>query len=211
MRVLVLYGDYFHPGQAARAGLDQLAQANPELDFEWVGDTGDWSPETLSNYPLVILTKSDHTSPTDKTPWMTPEIEHAFQDYVGQGHGLLAIHSGTAGYAGAKVLRSLLGGVFDHHPAQCEVNIEPQPGHSLTEAINPFTVFDEHYFMDTGPGNDVFLATHSEQGVQPGGWTRQEGPGRVCVLTPGHNPEVWLHPEYQALLQRAILWASKRT
>jgi hypothetical protein len=123
MRVLVLYGDYFHPGQAARAGLDLLAKTNSEFEFDWVGDVTNWSPETLSNYPLVILTKSDHTSATDKTPWMTPEVEQAFQEYVHQGHRLLAIHSGTAGYAGAKVLRGLLGGVFDHHPAQCEVSI----------------------------------------------------------------------------------------
>ena len=41
---------------------------------------------------------------------------------------------------------------------------------------------------------------------RPGGWTREEGTGRVCVLTPGHNVEVWLHPIYQALLGNTLRW-----
>jgi len=53
---------------------------------------------------------------------------------------------------------------------------------------------------------DVFLTTSSEHGDQPGGWTRTEGVGRVCVLTPGHNLEVWLAPPFQRLLERALRW-----
>jgi type 1 glutamine amidotransferase len=45
--------------------------------------------------------------------------------------------------------------------------------------------------------------------VQPAGWTRAEGAGRVCVLTPGHNLEVWLHPEFQKLLLNACRWTAK--
>jgi type 1 glutamine amidotransferase len=56
---------------------------------------------------------------------------------------------------------------------------------------------------------DVFLAARSEHGVQPGGWTRTEGSGRVCVLTPGHNLEVWLHPAYQALILNGLQWCGK--
>ena len=48
---------------------------------------------------------------------------------------------------------------------------------------------------------DVFMTATSEHGTQPGGWTRTEGAGRVCMLTPGHNVEVWLHPSYQ------VCWA----
>jgi type 1 glutamine amidotransferase len=56
---------------------------------------------------------------------------------------------------------------------------------------------------------DVFLRSHSKHGVQPAGWTRIEGEGRVCVLTPGHNLEVWRHPEFQKLLLNALRWAAK--
>jgi type 1 glutamine amidotransferase len=52
----------------------------------------------------------------------------------------------------------------------------------------------------------VFLTTVSEHGTQPGGWTRLEGQGRVCVLAPGHNLEVWLAPAYQTLIANALRW-----
>lgn len=44
--------------------------------------------------------------------------------------------------------------------------------------------------------------------MQQGGWWREEGDGRVCVLTPGHNAEVWVHPEFQTLLRNALLWCA---
>ena len=47
-------------------------------------------------------------------------------------------------------------------------------------------------------------------GTQPGGWTRQEGAGRVAVLTPGHNVEVWLHPSYQTLIGNALRWCARQ-
>ena len=52
------------------------------------------------------------------------------------------------------------------------------------------------------------MTTQSEHGTQPGGWTRSEGRGKVCVLSPGHKVEVWLHPSYQALLKNALLFCA---
>jgi type 1 glutamine amidotransferase len=128
-------------------------------------------------------------------------------DYVRAGRGLLVVHSGTAGYRDTDVLRPLMGGVFLEHPKQCPVTVEPEPGHPLTEGAETFTVQDEHYMMALDDEQaDVFLTTGSEHGTQPGGWIRSEGVGRVCVLTPGHNLEVWLHPSYQTLLENALRW-----
>jgi type 1 glutamine amidotransferase len=61
----------------------------------------------------------------------------------------------------------------------------------------------------TGEPVDCFLQTTSDHGSQPGGWTRSEGAGRVCVLTPGHNVEVWLNPGFQALLRNGLQWCAK--
>jgi type 1 glutamine amidotransferase len=69
---------------------------------------------------------------------------------------------------------------------------------------------DEHYMMDQDDaGAEVFLTTTSEHGTQPGGWLRADGDGRVCVLTPGHNVEVWLHPSYQTLIQNVLHWCAR--
>jgi type 1 glutamine amidotransferase len=161
-------------------------------------------------FPLVILTKSNNVSSADQTEWLTEAVQGAFLAYVQNGNGLLAIHSGTAEYEQMPVLRSLLGGVFTHHPEQCPVTVTPHAGHPLTAGAAPFTLRDEHYFMAVhDPAMDMFMTTTSEHGKQPAGWRRQEGSGRVAVLTPGHNQEVWLHPSYQALLLNCLRWCGK--
>jgi type 1 glutamine amidotransferase len=161
----------------------------------------------MRTYPVVILTKSNNVSAADQTDWMTNTVQDAFAAYVRRGNGLLAIHSGTAEYGQTLVLRSLLGGVFAQHPEQCPVTMTPRPGHPLSTEITPFTLKDEHYFMSMDdPQADVFLTTQSQHGEQPGGWRRVEGSGRVAVLTPGHNLEVWLHPSFQALIRNCLRW-----
>jgi type 1 glutamine amidotransferase len=205
MQTLVLCDDTWHPARVPREGLSGLKGKG--FAFDWIEDARDWAGERMAAYPLVILTKSNHISSADQSGWMTDDAQSAFADYVRKGNGLLAIHSGTADYQEMPVLRSLLGGVFTHHPEQCAVTMEPQTSHPLTTGIPPFTLKDEHYFMEMYDTQaDIFMTTRSEHGLQPAGWRRMEGAGRVAVLTPGHNLEVWLHPSYQALILNALRW-----
>lgn len=212
MHVLVLSDDRWHPAQVARAGLAPLAEQG--FTFDWIENAAEWSAERMASYPVVLFVKSNNVSASDESHWMTEDVEAAFLDYVRRGHGLLVVHSGSAGYAQTPVFRALMGGVFVNHPPQCPVTVEPQVEHLLTVGSAPFTVTDEHYMMALDDADaDVFMITISEHGAQPGGWTRREGAGRVCMLTPGHNVEVWLHPSFQTLLNNALRWcaAAKRT
>ena len=206
-KVLVLCDDFWHPAQVPKDGLSPLKDHG--FTFDWIEDARDWSAKLMANYPLVILTKSNNVSSSNLGEWMTDDVQAVFAEYVRNGNGLLAIHSGTAEYQDALVLQNLLGGVFDHHPEQCEVNLEPQAGHLLTKGVETFTVKDEHYFMSLqDPYADVFLISRSEHGEQPAGWKREVGKGRVAVLTPGHNLEVWLNPNFQMLLLNTMGWCN---
>ena len=208
MNILVICDDRWHPARTPRAGLTNLEAHG--FHFDWIENAADWSAQKMESFPLVLLTKSNNVSSLDETQWMTLQVEDAFRNYVERGHGLLAVHSGTAGYSDASILRSLLGGIFVQHPAQCQVTVEPLADHPLTRGVAPFTLQDEHYFMTCDdPELDVFLTTRSENGVQPGGWTRQQGSGRVCVLTPGHNLEIWQHPSFERLLLNALNWCAQ--
>lgn len=208
MRVLVLCDDVWHPARVPRTGLGALPPH--EFEFDWIEHAADWSAERMAAYPAVLLTKSNHTSSADKTEWMTGDVQTAFADYVRGGNGLLAVHSGTAGYQHTPILRALLGGVFIQHPAQCPVTVKPSATHPLSMGSAPFTLVDEHYFMALDDSQaDVFAITTSEHGEQPGAWRRSEGAGRVAVLTPGHNQDVWLHPSFQTLLLNALRWCAK--
>jgi type 1 glutamine amidotransferase len=208
MRILVLCDDIWHPAQVPQRGLAGLIKFG--FEFDWIEDANDWSVEQMAAYPVVILSKSNNISSTDETSWMTEPVQGAFLDYVKNGNWLLVLHSGTAGYQQTVVLRALMGGVFRDHPEQCLVTVKPQTGHSLTEGCVSFTLIDEHYLMDLDDDQaDVFVTTSSDHGTQPGGWRRFVGDGRVCVLTPGHNLEVWQHPTYQTFLLNSLRWCSK--
>ena len=207
MNVLILCGDHWHSPQIARRGLGALSRT--EFTFDWIEDTRDWSPETILKYPVVILARSDNISATVQTAWRLSVIQAAFLEYVRKENGLLAIHSGAAEYAEKPVLRGLLGGVFDHHPEPCPVTVTAHPGHTLSAGSASFTVEDEPYFMAVDDREiDVFVTTSSRHGEQPGGWRRFEERGRVAVLTPGHNLEVWLHPSFQTLVRNCLNWCS---
>ena len=120
MQTLVLCDDYWHPAHVPRAGLAPLGGS--EFTFDWIEDARDWSPERMAAYPLVILTKSNNVSAADQTPWMTDDAQAAFAEYVRKGHGLLAIHSGTASYAEKPVFARPVGRRL-HAPPQAV------PGH----------------------------------------------------------------------------------
>ena len=207
MRTLVLCDDTAHPAALTRDGLSALGDCGYE--FDWQEDLSTWSAEGIDRYRLVIFSKANNRSHLDSAPWVTEKGAAAFVDYVSQGKGMLFLHSGTALYGNAPSLCRLMGGVFVGHPAQCPVTVEPHDGHPLTAGSATFTAKDEHYQMEMNdPDVDHFLNTMSEHGSQPGGWTRTEGKGRVCVLTPGHNLEIWHHPSYQAILLNCLAWCA---
>lgn len=211
MKVLVFCDDLYHSAATVRAGLSPLAADG--FQFDWIENAAGWEPARLRAYPVVLLSKSNVCSPVDRTPWLAGPTEHALGDYVRAGGGLVAVHSGTASYHDWPAVRGVLGGVFTSHPPPCPVSVEPLRGHPLCAGVEaPFTVHDEHYQMIVDdPQADIFLHSRSEHGVQPAGWTRREGAGRVVVLSPGHFAEVWLHRAIQTLMRNALHWATSTT
>jgi uncharacterized protein len=203
---LVLCGDAWHSVAVVQCGFEALG--NPHFAFEFVTHGSRWSSELMKEFPLVVVAKANHLSATDLNPWLTVETQSAFQHFVCNGGGLLLLHAGTC-YKDLPAMRGVSGGAFLRHPEQCAVTIEPKASHPLTAGVHPFTEADEHYFMAFDMTDaDAFAWSRSMHGEQPAGWTRTEGRGRVCVLTPGHNLEVWLNPEFQKLLSNALRWTA---
>jgi type 1 glutamine amidotransferase len=206
---LVLCDDTWHPAAIIRRGLAALGDC--DFAFEFMEDGEKWSADAMKKFPLVVLAKANISSSTVEYPWLTLESQAVFPDYVQLGNGLLVIHAGTSRYEKLPAMGELIGGSFLRHPDQCAVTVSPKAGHAVTAGVGAFTLRDEHYFMAMNDSRaDIFLQSHSEHGVQPAGWTRTHGAGRVCVLTPGHSEEVWLHPSFQKLLSNALHWTAQR-
>ena len=203
-RTLVICGDRWHPAETVRAGLAPLSTHGFHFAF-----ADEIAASSLSASPLVVLARSNIPVRDDQKPWLNAEIAIALRDHLRRGGGFLAVHAGTARYDRSPVMNALLGGAFVRHPESCPVTYESIASHPVTDTILPFTVEDEHYFVAMNdPGANIFLQSRSGYGRQPAGWTRTEGAGRVCALTPGHYPELWAHPMFQKLLLNALRWTA---
>jgi type 1 glutamine amidotransferase len=213
MKTGVLCGDRWHPAEVVREGLEPLRTDSTQFEFSI--DPEEWSLDRMKQYDVLVLSKSngkpEPRAAHEDPDWLTDAVQQNFVQYVENGGGLLICHSGTVGYQNRPLFLGLVGGVFLHHPPHCSVTLEYH-GDFGREKDDPrtFKIHDEHYFVETAPDNLTFLTSTSENGTQPAGWTRRQGKGRVCVLTPGHFPDVWTHPVYQHTLRYALDWCAAR-
>jgi len=224
MRVLLICDDHYHPGEVPIEGIAPLRDKGFEFDIIRDGNEFKW--EMLKDYNVVIMAKCDGVSPQDKSSWKTSAIQQAFVEYVEKGGGLLVAHNGTVAGQDTGVLDRLIGCKFKRHPNDSPVLVEPIKPHPITKGVESFWEADEHYQLEILADDiDVIIASYAhEQGsfkrreenpyfntpakINPAGYVRKQGKGRVCVLTPGHHVDVWHNPEYQKVLENALRWCA---
>lgn len=224
MKALLICDDQYHPGQIVIDGLAPLTEKGCEFDI--VIDGLDVNPLSFYNYPVVILSKCDEATPSNRVSWASQEVQQGFVDYVENGGGLLTIHSGLVAGENTNLLHGLIGSRFKWHPHEIEVTAGPLKAHLITEGVGQFTEVDEHYYLELLKNDmDVLMASFSPsqgnvenyefdsyhncpQKIEPCAYVRLQGRGRVCVLTPGHNLNVWLNPNFQKLLHNSLRWCS---
>jgi type 1 glutamine amidotransferase len=157
-----------------------------------------------------MLSKSNNKSAADRSPWLDERKTATLIAYVERGGGLLAVHSGTAGYRESPAMHALLGGCFREHPERCPVEFAVTAAHPVVEGVGPFAAVDEHYRMDLcEPAPEILMTSAAGGVVEPACWIARRGAGRVCVVTPGHTEEVWRHPDFQRLLGNALSWCAR--
>lgn len=134
----------------------------------------------------------------------------AFDSFINDGGGALALHSATASYKDQKRFTDILGGKFTGHGPVTAFNMMPASTTSpIFGCISEFQVVDELYLHDLQPDIDVhFNALYKGQKI-PTVWTRLHGDGRVCYACPGHRSASMRVPGYQHLLSRAIVWITQ--
>lgn len=208
LQIGVLCGDKWHPAEVIQQGFEPLQKEG--ILPEFFPDRAPWSLERMQQYPVLVVCKASSKISDEDHGWLTSDIQQNFRDFVTLGGGLLVCHSGTVGYRDHPDFRALTGGVFVSHPPQCPVTLDytSEYGHATNDP-KTILIHDEHYFVETADDLQIFLHSTSEHGTQPAGWTRQEGKGRVCVLTPGHFADVWTHPVYQQTLRKMLHWCAQ--
>ena len=231
MRVLLFCDDHYHPGEVPTKGMGPLREKG--FTIEVVSDTNHFNPEIIHDYDVVVISKCDHISQENKDSWKTPHVQAAFVDFVEKGGGFLVTHNGTVAGTDAdakgndtSMLDNLIGCRFASHPNQCSVTVAPLKPHPITDGVKLFCEVDEHYRLEILADDiDIIAASYAPaQGdatkyetepymnfpecIAPSAYVRTQGKGRVCVLTPGHDLNVWLNPQFQKLLENALKWCA---
>lgn len=224
-RILVITDDLWHPAEIIEKGFSLLNE--PSYRFEFIKDAKDiLTPQNIYNYDVIINCKSDCITAANTAPWFEEGVSELlpndFKQYVQNGGGFIAIHSANA--FSEKLVPDMkayqkpmgdyidfVGNRFIDHPPRCDIKVHiTDMEHPVTRGVEDFTIHDEHYQIEV-VANDahlLFNTVSQSGGTQTGGYVREIGKGRLCVLTPGHILSVWENKSYRQLILNAIKFCS---
>ena len=159
-----------------------------------------------------------------------------FIKLIENGKAFIAMHSGSDTYHPFRGYIDMLGGEFETHKSQVEIQpILHSPGHPITKSVPVgWKVFDEIYIIKTFDKAKVHgllgLNAHPNDktpGYFPVSWCKEYGAGRVFYTSLGHREDVWdptwkegtkdrknspeIAQTYQEMILAGIQWALKLT
>ncbi|HSB96650.1 MAG TPA: ThuA domain-containing protein [Spongiibacteraceae bacterium] len=209
---------------AAKVELQQLAKKNGWSVY--LTDSGAiHNAEDLAKFKTVIWNNvtGDVLTESQRT---------AFQNYIEQGGGFVALHGAGDGSIGKNwpwYTDKLIGAEFIGHPMKQQfqvatVHVEDRSD-PITDGLDEnWSRTDEWYSFASSPRSKGFhiLATLDENSYSPEGlwgksvrmgadhpiiWKHCVGRGRVFYSAMGHTASSYEEPKYQAVLTHAIAWA----
>jgi len=143
------------------------------------------------------------------------------QAFAESGKGLVVMHHALCSHNDWDWYRDLVGARYQveaapGRPASTYRHDETIPvaiarPHPITAGLTLTQIYDETYQgMWLSPQNTVLITTTHPLADPPLAWISGYSRARVVAIQPGHGREAHLHPDYRALVRRAILWSAGR-
>jgi type 1 glutamine amidotransferase len=132
--------------------------------------------------------------------------KEGFIQWIGKGHGFMAMHSASDTLHGFRGYSAMLGGEFETHGGQAAVDLTAlDPAHPAATGLpSPWPIAKEEMYRirtyDRTRVRDIFASPvipmdgKADQGTAahfPVSWVRSEGKGRVFYTSLGHREDVW--------------------
>ncbi len=221
VRALLLTGDIYHSAEMHEVTLRGVLE--PE---NWTLLTTRHAscvtPEVIGSLDLLILYRSagwdalgfspdavaEHREPPGY--FMTDALEQSVVENVRRGMGIIVLHCAVY-HPERRSYMDLLGIESVGKPGfDTKVSFENLADHPVmngVDAISP--TYDQVWPVCCSQSvKPLFTISQGPSGVSaPAGWCRQEGNGRVAVLTPGHKVDVYHSDAYKRVLLNASKWA----
>jgi putative membrane-bound dehydrogenase-like protein len=203
LRVLFL-GDNGHHKPAERYKQLQPVLSGRRIDLNYTESLDDLSPAKLAGYDCLFIYANQER--------ISPAQEKALLDFVEGGGGLAVIHCGSYCFLNSPKYIELVGGQFKSHGTGVFKETIVDTNHPVMHGRSPIESWDETYVHTKHNTNRVVLAERRDaEHVEPYTWVRDFGKGRVFYTAWGHDQRTWSNPDFQALVESGIRWASEKT
>lgn len=176
--------------------------------------------KSLKNYDAVVLNNNcsigprrnifldqldkDESLSEDEKNEIAAQLEANLINFVNKGGGLMVVHGAITMLNNSIPFSDLVGGSFDYHPAQQDVQLEiVDPNHPLVKSFEGevFIHRDEPYlfknaytkknfrpllYLDT---NKLSTKKEIDERYKYVSWIKRHGKGRVFYSSPSHNAQ----------------------
>ena len=182
--------------------------------------------ETLNQFDAIVLNNNCSVGPRrdlfydaldfnttmsdEEKKMKAAEFEKNLLDFVKKGGGLAVLHGGIVMQNNATEISQMIGGSFDYHPPQQEIELQiAEMNHPLTKAFEgkSFTHIDEPYFFKNAYVDKNFrpmlymeiakikkVRHKTEDKLAYVSWIKKFGKGRVFYVSPSHNGQSYEKP-----------------
>ncbi|MGP4038649.1 ThuA domain-containing protein [Gracilibacillus sp. D59] len=208
MNILAVVGDYYHDEALMKKALNDVVGDMDDVELTY-SDRVNLVKDLSSNPDLVILGAENRLNPNEDVIeyWLSEDDAEIIAEYVRNGGGWFAWHSGMASYENNQPYINMLGGFFQYHPDEHQMVTYLYQAHPLFEdKQDAFQIKDEHYFIKHGDEIEIFLKSESVDGESIAGWTRSYGNGHVACYAPAHLESGMQHQDVQNDMKRLMEW-----
>jgi len=213
VHIKAIYGDFYHAAAPYSQALKKAVQGKSVMLTEEFYPS-EFNSAMLEACDLFILCKEGVVPGSSELSvrWMDSEGELAIENFVQEGGTLFLWHSGLASYDAEGPIHAMYGGHFHGHPAQhaFELVSEGVEDSPCPEAVS-LTMTDELYTMAVElDDSEIWLKGHSpKNGIQPVGWTKRHGKGKVICYTLAHERPNLMCNLTQSILKNIVASAKK--
>lgn len=192
--------------------LGELAQQSGKFSVDYVKT----DQEMAEKMTRAALDKYDAVVFNNTTGDLPLPDRQGFLDWIKSGKGFVGFHAATDTFAGFPEYIDMIGGQFQTHHEQVEVEVivEDASHPSTRHFPKTFRVMDEIYLLKNFNRSKVHglltLDKHPNFGIPgdyPIAWCKEYGQGRVLYSSLGHRKDVAERPDIKQHYLGAILWA----
>jgi len=176
--------------------------------------------ENLAKYDCLVFY-------TNRELPISEPNRQAILDFVRNGKGFVAIHSGTGTFFEWLPYQEMINAIFDGHPwnQKVRIKIEDAKHPIMKDVPDAVEVVDEIYQHKNWERSrthvlanlDVASVDLNAKGVHRTdkdfgiAWAHRYGKGRVYVNAIGHTKAVWDAPWFEKMIVQGIHWAMSET